>query len=354
MRRPKNAYELLGLPRDATSAQVQARYRQLARRLAPKLSVERIFQDPKFRQLTQAYMILMSPERREYDRALRETRGRAEMPDLLTSASDITYLLIAAEVTEIRGQLRQALALCEQALKLDPRDPRACAIMGAIYIRQDKLDDAFRTYNYAVQFAPNDQRYWQMLQDVTALREGRRRKPPISIQAHPHGMATWLSLAGAIAFCVLSMLLFQFSPGEEWFWTFTKRQVFVAALDGLVLGLVLAGTGLIRPADDELLDYSVSGFSGTDMVPVGLFSAFPALLCIWVGIVFYGIVGALDEYFSPSILTSLFVAAGLGAALGLLYPSSLPAFAALGGNFAFAGFLLGWIGGSLRKRVWER
>jgi hypothetical protein len=74
----------------------------------------------------------------------------------------------------------------------------------------------------------------------------------------------------------------------------------------------------------------------------------------WAAPVFYGIVGMMDEYFSPSGIIALAVPALLTVALGLLAPAeSRTAVYLLAGNFAFIGFLVGWLFGSLRHRSFE-
>ena len=64
----RDYYEILGLPRDASDADVKRAFRKLARELHPDVS-ELPDADERFRQVAEAYEVLSNPERRQlYDR----------------------------------------------------------------------------------------------------------------------------------------------------------------------------------------------------------------------------------------------------------------------------------------------
>src|ERR1700694_3494257 len=59
----KDYYKVMGLPRDATEAQIKQAYRKLARKYHPDVSKEKDA-EARFKKLGEAYEVLRSPEKR--------------------------------------------------------------------------------------------------------------------------------------------------------------------------------------------------------------------------------------------------------------------------------------------------
>ncbi len=356
IRQPRNAYDRLGLPRSATTVQIRARYRHLARHYRAQTRPRELLEEGEFRRWTNAYLLLLGPERKEYDRRLRESRGREEPADLVAGLSEAGRLLIEAQVAFWQRKLNEALELAKEAAKRESRNAEAYALLGDVLREQGKYPNALTMYNYAIQFDPNNRRYWQLLEEVTALREGRAmprrfRREPTTVLNRP--ASAWVGIGLAVIFVELSVLFLRTRWGEPAFFSVPTNLIYWALGDGFLLGLVLAATGIVGPFDDELVSYQVMGF-GVETTPVGVLVALPGIVFFWAAPLFYGVVAFLDEHLSLSILITLLVCAGMAAAFGTLAPAeSRVAVFLLGGNFVFFGFLWGWLFGSIRGRVFE-
>ena len=356
MRRPRSAYEILGLPRSATPVQARARFRQLMRNYRKEMTSEQLLEEERSRAWVRAYLLLTDiVARREYDRAPRERRGRVELPDTLASLSNPDLLLTQAELSFVRGKLKEALERARDVLKLDPRKARGWALAGDILRRQGKNEDALTMYNYAVQYEPQNQLYWESLNEVSAIKEGRAPPRP-SYYDRPTVFNrpgwVWVVL-GATALSVAGLGVgAAIRPGPPILFGIPKNLLMLAVLGGFLLGLAPALTRVLGPFDDELVWYGMTGL-GPGTTPVGLYVIFPGVICFWLALLFYLVMAALDEYFSLSIILALGATALATVGLSFAAGEARNVFLVLGGNFVFFGMLAGWLVGSTRKRVFE-
>jgi hypothetical protein len=337
--------------------QIRARFRHLVRGHQKDLSTKDLLANDPFRQWVNAYLQLTGPDRRDYDHRLRQSRGREAPDDLIGRLPEAKLLLIQAEVALVRRKLKDGIELAKEAVKRDQRNAEGYALLGDLLREQGRYDNALTMYNYAIQFEPSNRRYWQLLQEVTALREGRalpRRyrlgqapslfnRPPIA----------WFAVILTTLLVGISIVYARQDWGAPVLFSVPRNLLLVAVADGFVLGLILAGTAVIGPFDDELVWYDVAGF-GTTMTPVGLFVIAPGLVFFWLAPVFYLLCAWLDDHLSLSVVLALGWCGIIAIALGLLAPAEAKnAVFALSGNVVFFGFLWGWLFGSLRKRVFE-
>ncbi len=356
LRGPRNAYELLGLPRSATPEKVRARYRQLVRNYRREVAPRQLLEDERFRRWTNAYLLLAGGERREYDRRLRQSGGREQPGDLAGGLTEAGRLLVEAEVAYAQRRMNDAAELAREGVKQESRNAEGYALLGDIFREQGKYNDAFTMYNYAIQFAPNNRRYWQLLEEASALREGRAlpkryRSKRATLLNRP--VWVWAAAAGALAVVGLSTLYLRQRWGAPGLFNIPTNLTYLALANGFLVGLVLAATSILMPFDDELVSYQVAGF-GVETTPVGIFVGLPGIVFFWAAPLFYAIVAYLDEYVSVSIVIALCICALLTVWFGYVAPKeSALAVYLLVGNFVFFGFLWGWLFGSIRRRVFE-
>lgn len=357
MPRQPNAYEILGLPRSATTIHIHARYRHLIRRHRPGVPVDQLLADERFRQLSRAYLLLISPERRTYDHDLITSRLHVPLPDLLERLPEQEKLLVAAEAAQARGENTRAIELAKQALQADGRQAKGWALIADVLRGQGKLDEALKMCNFAIQFEPENQRHWQMLNEINALREGRKiaaqrvKESSPSVWTRP--TSTWMAIGLAAIFIELSILFLRDHLGNPWWYGVPFNLLLMAFLDAFIAGMVLAGTDMLEDFGDELIWYSVPGAGGT-MLPLGLLLIVPGVVLFWATLPFYAAIAWLDEHASVSVTLALGVTAVLTLGFASIYRERLWEAMLLAGNASFVGMLLGWGLGSLRRETRHR
>jgi tetratricopeptide (TPR) repeat protein len=356
IRKPQNAYDTLGLPRSATTVQIRARYRQLIRGHKRDLAPGDLLKDEQFKEWTNAYLLLLGPERKEYDRRLRVARGREQAGDLIAGLSEGRRLLIQAEAAFLQRKFNGAVELGRAAVKLESRNGEAYALLGDIQREQGKYGNALTMYNYAIQFDPNNRRFWQRLEDVTALRDGKalpkRYRSEMRIPFR-RPLWAWVVIGLALIAVEATMLSLRTNWGPVGFLNLPVSFIYAALGSGFLLGLVLAATAVIGPFDDEMLWYQVAGL-GAETMPIGIFIALPGIVFFWLATVFYVVVSLIDEHFSLSVAVALAVCAAVTLGASVLVPTeSVHTVRMVGGNCVFFGFLWGWLFGSIRRRAFE-
>lgn len=351
-----NAYDILGIPRSATATQVRARYRHLLRGYKRQLPSRDLINDQQFQDWTNAYLLLLGPERKEYDRRLRQTRGREKPGDMLSGLSEGRRLLVRAEAAFLQRKLNEAAELGRAGLKQENRNAEGYALLGDILREQGKYGNALTMYNYAIQFDPSRRRLWRQLEEVTALRDGKALPARLRSDLRApfrRPLSAWLIIGLAFAAAEVSMLALRGHWGSPGWLNLPVNFIYAALGSGFLLGLVLAATALIGPFDDELLWYQVTGF-GTETTPIGVFIALPALVFFWAAPAFYAVISFMDEHFSASVAICLGVCGAIALAASALVPrESVRWVQMLGGNIVFFGFAWGWLIGSIRRRVFQ-
>ncbi len=154
MARPRNFYEILSVDREATVDQIKAAFRQLARTRHPDrfAGATRARAEVEFQEITEAYNTLLDPERRSrYDRTL-TTTGVAPP----TNPKDIARALLGRAVGLMKnGDLSGAADAFQQSVAHDPQNARARHLYGMFLAQQaGRLDEALRQLDQAVRLDP--------------------------------------------------------------------------------------------------------------------------------------------------------------------------------------------------------
>ncbi len=373
MRTKRNHYEVLGLPRNATLAQIKRRYRELVRKYHPDVAVDKTTSHRLFLQINEAYEVLKdAPRRSAYDesldldeiiRAKRDaTRQQVQSPrssnfahsaDVPHAPRNMSQLLKDAQYAFIQKRLNAAADLCKQALALDPRCARANAILGDIYRAQGKNDAAIKRYTFAVQFDPTDSDSQQKLLKLVGKRVNTGRvyesvPSPVKMRA---ANAFWWTVVFFTIFLVkvypgkpISWLKMYIPQVSTWSWNL----IIFMAVASAVGGAILSVNGFLRHPDEELV-FDNSGGSWA-IVPVGFILLIGSGFFFLGAAGFYILFGALQDSLSKSVLTVFGLVIGVVFLCALLYePHAIKQVLLFGGNVAFLSSLFGWYTGSALK-----
>jgi len=367
MQSGRNYYEILGLPKDASIADIKRRYRQLARKYHPDVAKDKTAAAKVFVQITEAYKTLVDPEKRwAYDATLAEPAPARPQPassrpagtarpagHSQSSHTAVQKLIKDAEMAFIKRRLNEAKGLCKEALRLDRSCARAHAILGDIYRVQKRYDLAINEYNYAVQLQPGDMDSQKKLEKLLD-----HMSPVKSTWDEPDSKLTAQAIAlNTIGWSIAVFLLFMINiyPGQPiiqlefyrltWIKAWSWNLVGIMFVEGLLVGFLLGINGLVEHPDDELI------FEGTGktwaIIPTGI------LLLVFGPIFFLGsagvylLFGFLQGTMSKTVL-KVFLATGLIVFFSaMLYPKGANSVLLFGGNIVFTGMLFGWYVGSI-------
>lgn len=417
-------YQILGLPPSATPEQIKKKYRELARRFHPDVNPS-----PDASQMilgiNQAYHILGDPGRRaaydaerhllqaashprptppaspsprarhpassssdqkgryDFDGFGRSTRQpvpevRPPRPATRTSAGpkpdsqekSIQQALTEAKLAFINRQFREAMRLCQDVLRINPREAIAHEILGDIYVRQGDTQRAGTAFAYAIQFNPRNQSAQVKLERLnhmpsrpasspTITFSGSHFTPPPSAPLPDAALAilTVLAFGALIAVSVL-IILFPGNPVAEGLGGLGLSLNLFAALGaaGAAGGILLAFLGRMRPVSEELWGQGKNGGSSRPSVPLGLLLTISAFVWFYASFLAYIGLAALRNRFSPSILRAYAATLALVVLFSLLYRPVGAANAGwqvtlLAGNILFPCLLFGWfLGDAFRLR----
>ena len=372
MRTSRNHYEVLGLPRNASLAQVKRRYRELVRKFHPDVAKDKTTSHRLFLQINEAYEVLKDPERRKsYDETLdldaminaqRVARSAGSPPSSAQrpsagaaphAARSVAQLLKDAQFAFIQKRPNAAAELCKEALQMDPRNARANAILGDIYRVQGKTSAAIKHYNYALQFDPTDRDSEKKLLGLVGKQVGAQRS--YTHISDPNRLRVANAFWWTLVFFLI--LLIRVYPGTPIAWLkyyipqvslWSWNLVGLIAGASAVGGALLSANGILRHPDDELV--FDNGGNSWAIVPVGFILLIGSGFFFAGAAGFYLVFGALQGSLSKSVLTVFGLVVGIVLLAALMYePNARLQVIAFGGNVAFLSSLLGWYTGAALK-----
>ncbi|MBC7326569.1 DnaJ domain-containing protein [bacterium] len=353
VREVKDYYQILGVEPTATTEEIKRRFRELVRRYHPDVHPDKLFSHEIFRQILEAYKVLGDPEKRRIYDSLR--KGKTPVKEVLVEVPtkppvDLEGLLLRAEIALIRGNLKDAVELCNEVLKKDPRNAFAYNLLGDIFRAQGRIKEAIEMYSYAVQFDPHKPIYAEKLnkllkgeRGVETIAEERIRTKPFSIFLFSLGLLSLIPICWWISH----------NPGTVIknfpFANFSLNLIIALSLAGVSLGFFSGCSRFLRRHDEELI-FALS-WIGKGYLPLGLILCIFSFAFFWGSLILYAIISAIQEHTSLSVWKAYLL-----SILGILAIafSLLPIWKSIilwGGNFVLPFFFIGWLIGDIFRPI---
>lgn len=362
----KTYYEILGVTRKSSAAEIRSAYRKLVLKHHPDQST-----DPRSRELflaaTEAYEVLNDPERkRSYDERLEfEAKRRAEArartnqarqpsgppqprPQPSPKSTSTPRSSVAADVARMtsafsRGQYAEAERLARQVIRTDPRQPVPYAILGDIARGRRDFSEAAKMYAYAVQMDPRNAVYQRLHEQLLSSNrvESTYRKSSIE----PNDMRVLAPLAGGAvtvlaAFYVALSTEKPFLTGVALASTWTLGLLAMLFLSGVAVGSSLSIGNLM----DRFMD---SAGSSVGRVGPAIALGTVAVVNFWAAVILYVALGIAQRAFRFSMTTLLggVATATLVLALAAAASPNINGWqvVAWGGNIVYVGACCGWM-----------
>lgn len=374
----KTYYEILGVPRTATTEQIKRQYRQLVRRYHPDVAEDKAAAQRIFLEINEAYETLVNPDKRViYDASLdsemfrtaptyhsmgnsavfEEIHLRSSQRGSTTSrVREAERLVQGAQLAFLRGQFQSAISACNEARRIDPTNVLAHTILGDILKIQNRIDDAIAMYTIAAQLEPSNREIRTKLERLL-----RTRRPGVPVSAERQAaLKMGLNLMGGST-AVFLLALLAISPGQPITWIqqhlpflgqWTTMLLAVLALLGGLTGFLLSVNETVNALDEELVFQVVRSPARSVSYPIGLililFNAFSFYLAALV----YVMIGVIQECLSGSMLKAMAVTWFLIVLSALAYPLDGLSVLLFGGNIAFPAVLFGWAIGDMFRPTW--
>ena len=205
MPRDMDHYELLGVARDASEAEIRERFRTLAREAHPDLvpAAKKANAEAKFQDLTEAVNVLTSPERRKaYDFDLAAAAGMSDDADPVAQnylgqgiaaykdrkfaeAAGNFQLAVGRNPKDVKaqhylglasaraGDARTAVKAIEAALVIEPHNGALLKDAGAIFRQAGLLLKAEKSYQEALRWDPAAGDARKALEEIRVQRAGK-------------------------------------------------------------------------------------------------------------------------------------------------------------------------------------
>ncbi|MGB9798031.1 MAG: J domain-containing protein [bacterium] len=342
----RDYYEVLGVAPTASEEEIKRRFRELVRRYHPDVHPDKLFSHEVFRQILEAYKVLSDPEKRKlYDASRKARVSYAPIVEIPSRPPvDIEGLLLRAEIALIRGNFKEAIELCNEVLKKDPKNAFAYNLLGDIFRAQGKKKEAIEMYSYAVQFDPFKPIYAEklnrLLKGESIERErGEFRGARFSPLLFSLGLLSLIPVAWWI----------RSNPGEILrnfpFSHFSLNLLFALLVSGFILGFFSGCSRFLRPHDEELI-FSLS-WIGKGYMPLGLILCLFSFGSFYASLFIYAVFSLIQEHTSISVWKAYALSFLCVLIIAFSYPIAWRNPLIWGGNFVFPSFLFGWLIGDM-------
>jgi curved DNA-binding protein CbpA len=193
----RNFYEVLGLQRTATKAEIKEKYYTLARLFHPDRAKDKVSADRLFVQINRAYSTLYNDVKRaKYDASLDAIDQVPNRPGTTAgsrpaaSAQPITpqqvrTLFDQASRMQLSGDLAQAITLSNKVVEAEPNNLPGLILLGDLLAQTGKHQEALTIYERAGRIQPGNLLLREKTTRLRALIERRTTAPDSAANRPP-------------------------------------------------------------------------------------------------------------------------------------------------------------------------
>lgn len=354
---------MLGVSRNATSAEIKSAYRKLVLAHHPDRSPSKQSAEI-FLKATEAYEVLGDQERRKhYDMISDAEKRRASQPRPQPQPQTQTQAqpkpqaakttpkvsTIAADVTKLtliftRGQYHESEKLARQILQKDGKQPIPYAVLGDIARAKGNLDEAAKMYAYAAQMDPRNPIYQQRHEELIRSHKTTKGMDAATKASQKSVMTVVVGVLLVLSTALYVMIAKEpaIAPGISLINTWTLGLAIMLFLSGVSTGAVLCSGNLI-----DRFNASTITATGKVSSPIVALTTV-AIVNFWAAAALYAVVSLAQRGYTYSHLRFMVAMAVTTLILVGAAAFSVARFDTLqvflwGGNITYLGGICGWM-----------
>ncbi len=367
----KTYYDYFGLKINASKLQIEAAFQHYVSRYRVTADTEMIFTDEAFKKKINAYLVLTSSYRLQYDapiiKAIAKSKKKIadidiKLPeiDLYGQMSSIDRRIFMVNAAIWRRQMPSAMHILRGIIDTNPKHAPAWALLGEVYLMTDRLEEGIKSYERAITADPENGDYRARLEHARQVLDG-----VVDLYIEPSPEEKLLMeekharQKGMLGICAVSLffLIYAFMP--EMLKPISSYSLYIpwrsVSFQAIGLGIMAFGLGYgrILPSFEKLMIHAslpIFDHGSTNNYPYGMLLLITSTVCMWLGLVAVVIMSAFDEEWpiGPSVTVGVAILFNLATVLYLFYTGeNWLGTLAFGGNLAVIASLTGWWFGTL-------
>ncbi len=369
----KTYYDYFGLKINASMLQIEASFQHYVSRYRVTADTEMIFTDESFHKKINAYLVLTSKYRLQYDAAIIKAtlNGKKKIADIDVKLPDIDLYgqmssierrLFMVNAAIWRRQMPSAMHILRGIIETNPKHGEVWALLGEVYLMTDRLEEGIKSYERAITADPENGEYRGRLEHARQVLDG-----VVDLYIEPSPQEKLLieerraRQKGMLAICAVAViiLVFAFTPEMLKLSATASYSLYIpwksVTTQAIGLGVMAFGLayGRILPSFEKLMIQAtlpIFDRGSTNNYPYGMLLMITSTVCMWVGVVTVIIMSSFDEEWpiGPSVTVGTAIIFNL-ATVFIMYSSGIPWLGTLafGGNMAVLASLGGWWIGTL-------
>jgi tetratricopeptide (TPR) repeat protein len=367
----KTYYDYFGLKINASKLQIEAAFQHYVSRYRVTADTEMIFNDETFKKKINAYLVLTSNYRLQYDAPIIKAtaKGKKKIADIDIKLPDIDLYgqmssldrrIFMVNAAIWRRQMPSAMHILRGIIETHPKHAPVWALLGEVYLMTDRLDEGIKCYERAITADPENKDYYARLDHARLVLDG-----VVDLYIEPSPEEKLLveerhaRQKGMFAICAVAMFFLIYAFFPEMLKPISSYSLYIpwksVSFQAIGLGIMAYGLGYgrILPSFEKLMIHAtlpIFDRGSTNNYPYGMLLMITSTVCLWLGLVSVVIMSAFDEEWpiGPSVTVGVSIIFNLATVLYMYYTGeNWLGTLAFGGNLAVMASLTGWWFGTL-------